>query len=230
MSFINEIPLINQLFGNYISSILISILLILFIYDYIVVKSGIIRHFIFLINYKSIKIDKEIEEINELLKNTALSKKIRENLKSRLRLLQLQKLLGTFEKNIKILEHLSGFTDPKTATKTYTQSSDKIIFTEKDKKFNLNSKYSFNPNIKRAKIINSYIKFLYWALTLPVGWLVIYVSNVQYLASSSVSFYFFSPFALILFSIYTVFIAFSLRRIKEKANAVELLHMQRISY
>ena len=227
MNFLKDIPIINQLFGENIGSLIVAILVIAFVYNSIL-KSGIIQPVFYVINYKSWKVKKEIERIKELLDNTELTETMKKNLKFRAKILHLQLSLKTKEIDLEILEYLSGFQDLPSAIKKYERSKSKLIYVTHSQSFSLTPDYSFNTNYKTAKRRNFWIPILYWVLTLPAAFSVIYLHNVKYLDSPSVSFFFSAPISLIFFSIWVLVIAFYLRHLLEKANAVELLHMERI--
>lgn len=225
MNFLKDILIINQLFGENLGSFIVSILVIIFVYNSIL-KSGIIQPVFYVINYKSWKIKKEIERLTELFGNIELSETIKKNLKFRVCLLQLQQSFKTKESNMDILDYLSGFQNLPSAIKKYERSKNKLIYVPHSQSFSLTPNYSFNTNYKSAKRRNFWIPILYWILTLPAAFSVIYLHNVKYLGSS----YYFVPIPLLVFAIWVFVIAFYLRHLLEKANAVELLHMERIHH
>lgn len=227
MTLIENTQIYTELFGKYWGGILVSILVLAFSYNYIL-KSGIIQPLFFVINYKSWKVKKEIERIKELLDNTELSETMKKNLKFRVKILYLQLSLKTKEIDLDILEYLSGFQDLPSAIKKYERSKSKLIYVSHSQSFSLTTDYSFNTNYKTVKHRNFWIPILYWVLTLPAAFSVIYLHNVKYLESTFVSFYFFAPIPLLIFASWVSLIAFYLRHLLEKANAVELLHMERI--
>lgn len=153
---------------------------------------------------------------------------MKKNLKFRVKILHLQLSLKTKEIDLDILEYLSGFQDLPSAIKKYERSKSKLIYVTHSQRFSLTTDYSFNTNYKTAKRRNFYIPILYWVLTLPAAFSVIYLHNVKYLESIFVGFYYFAPIPLLIFASWVSLIAFYLRHLLEKANAVELLHMERI--
>lgn len=229
MNLIENTQIYTELFGKYWGEILVSILVIAFSYNYIL-KSGIIQHLFFVINFKSWKIKKEIEQITELLDNTELSETMKKNLKYRVKLLYLQLSLKTKETDLEILEYLSGYCDLNSAMKKYNRSKKKLVFVPQNQSFSLSPKYSFDQNFKKAQRCNSWIPFWYWVLTLPAIIWVLYLNNFEHFNSSSTNFFNSAPVTMILFTIWVFSVAFFLRHLLEKANAVELLHMERIRH
>lgn len=229
MNFIKDIPVIEQIFGESLGSLIVALLVIAFVYNYIL-KSGIIQPVFFIINFKSWKNKKEIEKITELLSNTELSKTMKKNLKFRVKLLYLQLYLKTKETDLEILEYLSGFRDLPSAIKKYERSKSKLIYVTHRQNFSLTTNFSFNTNYKSAQRRNFWIPIWYWGLTSPAIVWVLYIHNMEYLDSPVVSFFFNAPVTMILFTVWVFSVAFFLRHLLQKANAVELLHMERIRH
>lgn len=229
MDFLKDRNIINELLGTYFGEFLIAILVLTFSYNYIL-KSQIIQHLFFIINFKSWKNKKEIEKITELLSNTELSKTMKKNLKFRVKLLYLQLYLKTKETDLEILEYLSGFRDLPSAIKKYERSKSKLIYVTHRQNFSLTTNFSFNTNYKSAQRRNFWIPIWYWGLTSPAIVWVLYIHNMEYLDSPVVSFFFNAPVTMILFTVWVFSVAFFLRHLLQKANAVELLHMERIRH
>ena len=227
MDFLKDKHIINGLLGTYWGEFLIAILVLAFSYNYIL-KSGIIQHLFFVINFKSWKVKKEIEQITELLDNTELSETMKKNLKFRVKLLYLQLTLKTKETDLEILEYLSGYCDLNSAMKKYNRSKKKLVFVPQNQSFSLSPNYSFDQNFKKAQRRNSWIPFWYWVLTLPAIIWVLYLNNFKHFDSPSTNLFYSAPMTMSLFTIWVFSIAFFLRHLLEKANAVELLHMERI--
>lgn len=229
MNLIENTQIYTEIFGKFWGEILVSILVLAFSYNYIL-KSGIIQHLFFVINFKSWKVKKEIEKITELLDNTELSETMKKNLKYRVKLLYLQLSLKTKETDLEILEYLSGYCDLNSAMKKYNRSKKKLVFVQHSQSFSLSPEYSFDQNFKKAQRRNSWIPFWYWVLTLPAIIWVLYLNNFKHFDSSSTNFFYSAPMTMSLFTIWVFSIAFFLRHLLEKANAVELLHMERIRH
>ncbi|MFW2079665.1 hypothetical protein ACNPQK_01595 [Acinetobacter guillouiae] len=221
------LPIIQQFFGAPLGNILGTFLVALFIYNY-VFKSGIVQHLFTAFNFRSWKIDKDITKFNEIISNDSINQTTKDKFKYRLNVLSLQQYLRTKETDLDRLQYLNSFIDTKKAITKYNRCKKKLIFIPHQQRLALHANYSIRMTKKQAKIINSWTPGLYFLLTLPAMTYMLYIHYRDYSHVPNLEYIAMFPLSLIIYTIWVFFIAFILRYYLERANAIELLNMDRI--
>lgn len=222
-----ELSIFQQLLGVQLGNILGIFIVVVFIYNY-VFKSGIVQHIFTAFNFRSWKIDKDITKFNEIISNDSINQITKDKFKYRLNVLSLQQYLKTKETDLDKLQYLNSFIDPKKAVKKYNRCKKKLIFIPHQQILALNANCSIRMTKEQAEIINNWSPRAYFLFTLPAMTYMLYIYHRDYSHIPNIEYITTFPFLLIIYTIWVFLIAFILRYYLERANAIELLNMDRI--